>query len=37
MKLFCENRKPHVLCLNQNKLDNEIRDEDLIIEGSLNS
>ena len=33
LRLFCETHKPHVLCLNETKLDNEIRDEDLVIEG----
>ena len=32
LRLFCETHKPHVLCLNGTKLDNEIRDEDLVIE-----
>ena len=33
LRLFCETHKPHLLCLNETKLDNEIRDEDLVIEG----
>ena len=33
MRLFCQTHKPHVLCLNETKLDNEIRDKDLVIEG----
>ena len=32
LRLFCATHKPHVLCLNETKLDNEIRDEDLVIE-----
>ena len=32
LRLLCETHKPHVLCLNETKLDNEIRDEDLVIE-----
>ena len=31
MRVFCETHKPHVLCLNETKLD-EIKDEDLAIE-----
>ena len=33
LRLFCETHKPHVLCLNETKPGNEIRDEDLVIEG----
>ena len=33
LRLFCETHKPHVLYLNETKLDNEIRDEDLAIVG----
>ena len=33
LRLLCETHKPHILCLNETKLDNEIRDEDLVIEG----
>ena len=33
LRLFYETHKPRALCLNKTKLDNEIRDEDLVIEG----
>ena len=32
VRIFCETHKPHVLCLNETKLSNEINDEDLQIE-----
>ena len=37
LRLFCDTHKPHVLCLNETKLDNEIRDEDLVIEAGFHS
>ena len=32
VRTFCETHRPHVLCLNETKLSNEINDEDLQIE-----
>ena len=32
VRIFCETHKPHVLCLNETKMSNEIDDEDLQIE-----
>ena len=32
VRIFCETHRPHVLCLNETKLSNEINDEDLQIE-----
>ena len=31
--IFCEGHKPHVLCLNETKIDSTVRDNDLTIEG----
>ena len=32
VKIFCETHRPHVLCLNETKLSNEINDKDIQIE-----
>ena len=33
LRIFCEEHKPHVLCLNETKLDSTVRDNDLTTEG----